>query len=142
LAHGLQPWVFVKIAIPVWDGRVSPVFDVATTVRVNDVDVESGECLGVANYPLDPARPASTLAGLGVDILICSAISSLVEATLWIAGIEVVSDICGAPDEIVEAWASGDEELRRFSSPGSRRRSTRSKTRRKRCETAGNEGRG
>lgn len=107
--------------MPVWEARVSPVFDVAKTILIADVDAESGEVLMAENHAIDPARPVATLSSLGVELLVCSAISPPVEAALWVAGIEVVPDICGAPAEIIAALFSSDDELERFRSPGSRR---------------------
>ncbi len=118
----------MRIAIPVWNGRVSPVFDVAKTIRVADLDRQSGELVADGTHVLNPTRPASTLSELGVNVLICSAISSPVEATLYALGVEVVSDICGSPEEIIAALAAGDAELDRFRSPGSRRKPRRSTT--------------
>lgn len=116
----------MRIAIPVWNGRVSPVFDVARTIRVTDIDGVGGEPSGFEVHAINSAQPGSTLADLGVDLLVCSAISSPLEAVLWVSGIEVISDICGSPDEITAALAAGDNDLMRFRSPGSRRRSKRS----------------
>lgn len=113
----------MKIAIPVWNGRVSPVFDVARTIRVVDVDVDRGAVVADSTHALEPGRPVSALAALGVDVLVCSAVSPPIEAAVWVAGVEVISDICGSPDEILEALAAGDTELSRFRSPGSRRQS-------------------
>ena len=120
----------MRIAIPVWNGRVSPVFDVARTIRVADLDCQSGEWVADGTHVLNPARPASTLSELGVNALVCSAISSPLESTLYALGVEVVSDICGSPEEIVAALAAGDAELARFRSPGSRRKPKSSKARR------------
>jgi len=111
----------MKIAIPVWNGRVSPVFDVARTIRVVDVDVDRGAVVADSTHALEPGRPVSALAALGVDVLVCSAVSPTIEAAVWVSGVEVISDICGPPDEIVEALAAGDADLCRFRSPGSRR---------------------
>ena len=111
----------MKIAIPVWNGRVSPVFDVAGTIRVVDVDVDHGVVVADSTHALEPGRPVSALAALGVDVLVCSAVSPTIEAAVWVSGVEVISDICGSPDEIVDALAAGDTELCRFHSPGSRR---------------------
>lgn len=110
----------MRIAIPVWNGRVSPVFDVARTIRVADLDCQSGELVVDGSHVLNPARPASTLSELGVNVLVCSAISSPLESRLYALGVEVVSDICGSSEEIIAALAAGDVELVRFRSPGSR----------------------
>ena len=113
------------IAIPVWSGRVSPVFDVARTVLVADLDPQSGELVAQGAHVVNPAGPVATLSKLGVDVLICSAISSTLEAALWAQGVEVIADMCGSPDEIMAALAAGDVSLDRFRSPGSRCRTKR-----------------
>jgi predicted Fe-Mo cluster-binding NifX family protein len=90
------------------------------------MDSADGEPAEFEVHAINSAHPVSTLADLGVDLLVCSAISSPLEAVLWVSGIEVISDICGSPDEIIAALAAGDNELRRFCSPGSRKRSKQS----------------
>ncbi len=106
----------MRIAIPVWNDRVSPVFDVSRSLLV--VDIADEAVSREAVYTLENEARASKLVKLGIDALICAAVSTPLEATLWVAGIEVIPDICGTVDEIVEAFASGDKELARFRSPG------------------------
>ena len=109
----------MKIAIPAWDGRVSPVFDVAGKLQI--FDLEGSEVRAVESRRLPDGRAASTVADLGVDCLICSALSPQLEAVLLMAGVEVVTDVCGDVEEIVAAVASGDAELSRFRMPGASR---------------------
>jgi predicted Fe-Mo cluster-binding NifX family protein len=111
----------MKVAIPVWNGWVSPVLDVAKTIRV--VEIEGGKLMGSESLAVSDGRLASTLAELGVDVLVCSAVSAPLEAMLWVSGVEVISDVCGDPERIASALAGGDMELDRFRSPGSRKRS-------------------
>jgi predicted Fe-Mo cluster-binding NifX family protein len=106
----------MRIAIPVWNDRVSPVFDVARSIRV--VDIADGKITRETNHTFENESRASTLVKLGVDLLICSAISTPLEATLWVSGVEVVSDTCGTVEKIVAAFLSGDEKLKTFRSPG------------------------
>jgi predicted Fe-Mo cluster-binding NifX family protein len=115
----------MRVAIPVWNGRVSPVFDVAKEIRVAQIDLQRGEVLGYTTHALNSTRRASILADHGVSVLVCSAVSPPLEATLWVLGVEVISDVCGSPDEIFEALAAGDRELDRFRTPGCRRQPTR-----------------
>jgi predicted Fe-Mo cluster-binding NifX family protein len=112
----------MKIAIPVWNDRVSPIFDVARTIRVVDLDTDRALVVADSTYSLERGRPTSTLDALGVDLLVCSAISPAVESAVWVLGVEVISDICGSQNAIVQALAAGDEELSRFRSPGSRKK--------------------
>lgn len=116
----------MRIAIPVWNSRVSPVFDVARTIRVTDIDGEDGGANQPATHALNPVRPVATLTELGVDVLVCSAISAPLAAALSASEIEVISDICGAPDEIIASLAAGDETLDGFRAPGSRPKPRRS----------------
>jgi predicted Fe-Mo cluster-binding NifX family protein len=103
----------------VWSGRVSPVFDVAREVRIVDIDDERGRLDGLSSRRLPPGRAGTTVADLGVDVLVCSAISPVMEAEMWTAGVEVVADVCGDLEEIVTAIAGGDTELAVFRAPGS-----------------------
>lgn len=111
----------MRVAIPAWDGRVSPVFDVAREVQIFDLDLERGVVRGVGSRRLPDGRAASAVADIGVDRLICSAVSPQLEAVLLMAGVEVVTDVCGDLEEIVAAVASGDTELSRFRMPGASR---------------------
>jgi predicted Fe-Mo cluster-binding NifX family protein len=92
------------------------VFDVSRLIRV--VDIADGKITREMNHTLENESRASTLVKLGVDLLICAAISTPLEATLWVSGVEVVSDTCGTVEEIVAAFVSGDEKLNTFRSPG------------------------
>jgi predicted Fe-Mo cluster-binding NifX family protein len=121
LARLLQPWPVMRIAIPVWNGRVSPVFDVARTICVADLDDDLGAASPRATHALNPVRPVSTLTELGIDLLVCSAISAPLASAMSASGIGVISDICGSPDEIIEALLAGGDDLEGLRSPGSRR---------------------
>ena len=109
----------MRIAIPTWNERVSPVFDVARAVRI--VDITDGAVRRETNHPLEGEVCASELFELGVDLVICAAISAPLETKMKVSGIEVMPDTCGTVAEIVEAFASGDKELTRFRSPGNTR---------------------
>ncbi len=113
----------MKIAIPIWNDWVSPVFDVAKRIRVTDVI--DGTIHSNSEHEPENGDHAATLSNLGVDVLVCAAISPALEAALWDDGVEVISDKCGPAAMIAEAYAKGDKALRRFHSPGysdSRRR--------------------
>lgn len=100
--------LMTKIAIPHWQGRVSPVFDVAGRVVV--VEFVSGSMLRHGDLWLgsaDPQARAVALSAAGVEILICGAISCCYELALTAAGIEVLSQICGDTDRVLHAYTEG-----------------------------------
>ena len=100
---------------------MSPVFDVAKKIRVVDIDAENGSLVSTATRTVDSGSTSATLTELGVNLLICSAISVPVESTLWVSGVEVISGICGPADDIVTAFIAGDTTLALFNAPGNAR---------------------
>ncbi len=94
----------MKLALTVWDGRISPVFDVCRQALV--VDVEGGRIVSRSAETLDSANPASKvdrLAALGVATLVCGAISAPLQLALLARGIEVFAFIAGEVDDVLRA---------------------------------------
>ena len=109
----------MRIAVAVWRDRVSPVFDVAGSLRL--VDLEDGTPLRHSNANLqedDPSARVRKLSELGVKVLICGAISRPLETMLTGAGIRVIGRICGGVEEVVEAYRSGRHDDPAFAMPG------------------------
>jgi len=109
----------MKIAIPQWQDRVSPVFDVAASLLV--VDMANGREEARVTVELtatDPLRRAQQVARLSPDVLICGAVSWPLEMALASAGVRVLSQICGGIDEVLKAFANGDLAQDRFLMPG------------------------
>ena len=104
-----------RIAITVSNDRISPVFDVARSLLL----VDDGQ--RVASAELKSAFPperAGELAALGVDLLICGAISRFQEMALRGQGVEVLPWLAGDVDEVIEAYHSGRLNDARFAMPG------------------------
>jgi len=109
----------MKVAIPQWQGRVSPVFDVAGNVLL--VDVAKGAEQTRQNVALEASQPqfrASMLAVHGTSVLICGAISRPMEMAVFAAGIEVISNICGDIEQVLTAFIGGNLDKDTFSMPG------------------------
>jgi predicted Fe-Mo cluster-binding NifX family protein len=120
----------MRLAIPYWHGRVSPVLDVAGVLLL--VDVNRGEQTNRQNLALEkgrsPLERARCIQGLDVDVLICGAISWPLELALVSAGIEVITQICGEVDQVLGAFLKGQLEKGMYLMPGCygrRRRSRR-----------------
>ena len=107
------------VAIPNCQGRVSPVFDVAarlTVVRLRGrTELDRRE---VALFEAQPAGIARSLIELGVDVLICGAISQMLEAVLAGGGVHVVPRICGEVEAVIRAYCRGTLGTREFQMPG------------------------
>jgi len=110
----------VKIAIPHWQGRISPVFDVSENLFL--IDIEGGRELRRENVMLkghDPFRRAKEVSGLGTEVVLCGAVSHALEKALVGAGVQVVGFVCGDLDAVVTAFLQGQLADGGFLMPGS-----------------------
>ncbi|MFH0996252.1 MAG: NifB/NifX family molybdenum-iron cluster-binding protein [Pseudomonadota bacterium] len=111
----------MKAAFAVWNKRIAPVFDVAREIRL--VEAESGRIVRERDEKL-PANSGSEtgrcLIGLGVDMLVCGAISRLMLSQIAAYDIRVVSFVAGDLCEVIQAWLSGDFRKEAFTMPGCR----------------------
>jgi len=108
-----------KIAIPTWNGRVSPVFDTASRLLVVEVGKE-GECSRFETDISEHFLPSKSirLTGLGIDTLICGAISRPLAYMITTAGIKLIPWISGQVEEVVQAFLTGTLFDPRFIMPG------------------------
>ena len=108
-----------RIAIPTWNARVSPVFDTAGHALL--VDVEDGAEVGRSETPIGavmPPRRILRLTELGVNVLICGAISRPLAVMAEGAGIRIVPWVAGNTEEVVQAYLTGQLPAPRFMMPG------------------------
>lgn len=108
-----------KLIVTEHMGRISPVFDVATTVQV--VEFEGGRETIRTRLPLrstDAFLRTKEIYATGASVLICGAISRPTEDALLSAGLQVFSFLCGQVDEIVAAFLRGELDEGSFAMPG------------------------
>ena len=109
----------MRIAIPIWEDKVSPVFD--TALRLLVVEVENQKETSRFVYYIeeqDLTRKCHRIRNLDVDILICGAVSRPYFRSLLATGIRVISGIAGNPEEVLKAYLKGTLSHSRFSMPG------------------------
>lgn len=113
----------MKIALPQWQDRVSPVFDVAERILLVDSSGEKEPTRQEAElHATEPRARAAELVGLGTEVLLCGAISRPMEWAIHATGIEVISQICGKVDEVLSAFLEDRLDEPDFAMPGCRRR--------------------
>ena len=116
----------MKIAIPVWEDVISPVLDTASMLLVVEVEEEGSEISRFQIYldDKDLVRRCLRIQGLGIDTLICGAISRSFLSMLEAAGINIIPEISGCPEEALEAYLHGDLFHSRFLMPGCKKART------------------
>ena len=112
----------MKIAIPVWDNRISPVFDTASRLLIVEVE-DQKEALRFETTLDDQelSRRCLRIQGLGIDMLICGAISRPYSRMLIGSGIQIISEISGHAEEVLKAYLQGALSHTRFLMPGCKR---------------------
>ena len=109
----------MKIAIPVWNGSVSSVFDFAHHLLVVDVHGrQETNRLEVSLEQEVPPQRIAKLVDLGVDVLLCGAISWPLASALMASNIEVIPFVSGPVDEVLNAYLSGRLAEPQFLQPG------------------------
>lgn len=109
----------MKIAVTIWEDRISPVFDASRRLLI--VDIEKAGIGERSLLMFDPERPSGlvkTLANLGVEVLICGAISQLPATIINAADITLMPFITGKVDRVLAAFARGEALEPTFLMPG------------------------
>ncbi len=109
----------MKLALAIWNERIAPVFDVAGHVLL--VEAEEGRILKEVSGTLPSASPLEKLiylASLDVKVLLCGAISRIVQFHAAAYGIEVHPFVSGDAHAVLRAWLSGEHGLVEFAMPG------------------------
>ena len=110
----------MNIGITHWQGRVSPVFDVAEELAV--IEIRDGREVGRKFFRLTRHRPyprAKEVSDIGIDVLICGAVSSAFEIALIGKKIRVAAFVCGDIDAVLHSFLTDRLRQSQFHMPGS-----------------------
>ena len=110
----------MKVAIPVWHGRVSTVFDFARRLLVVVVDVARDT--NASEVPFEEeslTARVKTLSRLGTEVLICGSISCDIATMVASNGIEIVPFVKGPVTEVLVAFLADEIDDPRFLLSGS-----------------------
>jgi predicted Fe-Mo cluster-binding NifX family protein len=116
----------MKAALSVWDGRISPVFDVSREALV--LTIENGVATSRHNESIGATAPEAKierLLGLGIETLVCGAISKPLHRELTQKGVKVIAFIAGDIDDVVASLLAGRLPSETLSMPGCCRRQKR-----------------
>jgi predicted Fe-Mo cluster-binding NifX family protein len=108
-----------KAAFASWDQRIAPVFDTARQILV--VNVESRHIVGEMQETLledFPVQKTLRLVELGIDTLVCGAISRTMHAVISSYGIQIIPFVAGDLHEVIQAWLTGNLGQATFAMPG------------------------
>lgn len=109
----------MKVALTVWEKRISPLFDCAGMLLVVEIDdrTESNRYFVPFNYE-SPFSRAANLSDLGVKVLICGAVSNLFANTIESYDIRIIPFVVGPVDEVIDAYLTNGLSDSKFRMPG------------------------
>lgn len=113
----------MKVAFAAWNDRIAPVFDVSGRLRL--CDIERGRVVSEVKRTLTdapPARKALVMAEMGVETLVCGAISRVLHDQIVSRGIRIVPFVAGDLREVIRSWTEGRFNAETFAMPGCWRR--------------------
>jgi len=109
----------MMLAVPVHQDRVSPLFDVASRVRVLELGRAGRADRGTLLLEgMNAAQRVMLLKRVGVQCLVCAGISGSCASLLRSAGIQVVDGVVGDVEEVLDAHQGGRIMDERFRMPG------------------------
>ena len=109
----------MKVAIPVWEDRVSSVLDFSQRLVV--VELKSGGETSRAEIALSERNAFAKLVKLrelGIDVLICGAVSRPLASASAACGIRLLPYVTGRVDDVLNAYQAGQLDLPQFMLPG------------------------
>ncbi len=107
------------VAVPEFQGRVSPTFDFCHRVALWRLDDRGVHSAGHRKCrDLGPRERAPRLQAMGVEVLLCGAIGKDLEEDIRSRGIEVVPGLTGGVAEVVAAYRCQALGQPRFRLPG------------------------
>lgn len=113
----------MRIALPIWGDKVSPLLDTASRLLVlNEEGQLKSDRFEVSLVGMDLHTRCARIQALEIQILICGAVSRLFSVMLNGLGVHVISGISGGAEEVLDAYHHEGLSDPRFLMPGYKRR--------------------
>lgn len=109
----------IKVAVTVWEDRVSPVFDSARNLLI--AEIENAQVTRTSYLRFDPemvSQLARMLRAQGVDAIICGAVSEAPATLLEGAGFELIPFIASDVDRVLKNFIKAKPVWKELRMPG------------------------
>lgn len=109
----------MKVAFSNWENRIAPLFDTAEEILL--VELEGDKVLNESLEKISgefPLQRALRLEELGVEVLVCGAISRPMQRALLSYKVELYSFVAGELHKVLQGWISDRLRSDSFAMPG------------------------
>ena len=112
----------MRIAVPIWEDKISPVFDTALKLLVVEIkDMREKSRFVYHIDESDLSQKCHRIRKLNLDTLICGAVSQVFLQMLLASGLDVIQEISGPAEDVLKAYLKGNIFQPRFLMPGCKR---------------------
>jgi predicted Fe-Mo cluster-binding NifX family protein len=112
----------LRIAISIWEDKISPVLDTASRLLIIDAETQKISSRFEADlFEQDLYQRCSFIRKLDIDVLICGAVSRQFSGMLKASGIKIISGISGPAEDVLDVFLRGALLHSGFFMPGSER---------------------
>lgn len=109
----------MRVALSVWENRISPVFDSARMLLIADVENKVVTSRYYEPFSSEvPMKRAARLSDLNVKILICGAVSQPLAHMIEGYGIRIIPFVRGEVDQVLHAYLKDILSTPTFRMPG------------------------
>jgi predicted Fe-Mo cluster-binding NifX family protein len=109
----------MKVALTVWENRVSPLFDSASVLLIADIEGRVITKKHLEPFACEsPFSRAARLDDLGVNVLICGGISDFYANLVEARRIKIIPFAAGAVYEVLKAYMTGNVYGKNYRMPG------------------------
>ena len=109
----------MKVAVTVWNNRISPLFDATRTLII--LDIQHGVVNEKYRVSIDCTSPfsrAATLSEMGISTLICGGVSDFFAKHIEARNIQIIPFVAGRVDEVIDAYLKNVLGHKKFRMPG------------------------
>ncbi|EFK09219.1 conserved hypothetical protein [delta proteobacterium NaphS2] len=109
----------MKVAVTVWNNRISPLFDATRTLII--LDIQHGVVNERYRVSIDCTSPfsrAANLSEMGINTLICGGVSDFFAKLIEARNIKIIPFVAGRVDEVIDAYLKNALGRKRFRMPG------------------------
>lgn len=98
----------MKVALTVWENRISPVFDSARMLLIANIENKTVKSRRYEPFDSELSlRRAGKLSDLGIKVLICGAISQPLANMVEAYGIHLIPFVVGGVNQVLDAYLKG-----------------------------------
>lgn len=109
----------MKLAISVWNERISPLFDSSRRIEMFELEGQRAIFLGAIEITAEePLAKAARLTELRVNVLICGAVSRYLAGMIVARGIKLIPFVAGDTGKVLAAFLAGTLSDQRLTMPG------------------------